>query len=172
MDKTIEFAHRYGFVETPFGRKCSVLGINDKNQRIVSFAERAAINAPIQGGAADIVKLAMQQVDYALNEKKTDAPKQETRKDYSKNKEFKAKAISPEINLLGCTVDEACLTLDKYLDECYLAGLGEVRIVHGKGTGALRQGVQAFLKTNPHVKSYRIGSIGEGDTGVTIVTLK
>ncbi|MBO6280959.1 MAG: DNA polymerase I [Alphaproteobacteria bacterium] len=73
MDKTIEFAHRYGFVETPFGRKCSVPGINEKNQRIVSFAERAAINAPIQGGAADIVKLAMQQVDYALNEKKIDA---------------------------------------------------------------------------------------------------
>ena len=73
MDKTIEFAHRYGFVETPFGRKCSLLGINDKNQRIVSFAERAAINAPIQGGAADIVKLAMQQVDYALTDKKLDA---------------------------------------------------------------------------------------------------
>lgn len=73
MDKTIEFAHRYGYVETPFGRKCSVLGINDRNQRLVSFAERAAINAPIQGGAADIVKLAMQQVDYALKEKNLDA---------------------------------------------------------------------------------------------------
>ena len=73
MDKTIEFAHRYGYVKTPFGRKCSVLGINDKNHRLVSFAERAAINAPIQGGAADIVKLAMQQVDYALKEKNLDA---------------------------------------------------------------------------------------------------
>ncbi|MBQ8671162.1 MAG: DNA polymerase I [Alphaproteobacteria bacterium] len=73
MEQTAEFAHRYGYVETPLGRKCAVGGINDKNQRIVSFAERAAINAPIQGGAADIVKLAMQQVDYALREQKLDA---------------------------------------------------------------------------------------------------
>ena len=73
MDKTIEFAHQNGYVETPFGRKCSVLGINDKNHRISSFAERAAINAPIQGGAADIVKLAMQQVNEALKIKNLDA---------------------------------------------------------------------------------------------------
>ena len=73
MDKTIEFAHQNGYVETPFGRKCSVLGINDKNHRISSFAERAAINAPIQGGAADIVKLAMQQVNEALKIKNFDA---------------------------------------------------------------------------------------------------
>jgi len=73
MEKTKEFAHRYGYVETPFGRKCSVSGINDKNQRLIAFAERAAINAPIQGGAADIVKLAMQQVDAALREQNLDA---------------------------------------------------------------------------------------------------
>lgn len=73
MDKTIAFAHRYGYVETPFGRKCSVLGINDNNHRIASFAERAAINAPIQGGAADIVKLAMQRIHTALKERKLDA---------------------------------------------------------------------------------------------------
>ena len=69
MAKTIDFAHANGFVLTPFGRKCSVLGINDKNKRIVSFAERAAINAPIQGGAADIIKIAMKRIDYALKEK-------------------------------------------------------------------------------------------------------
>jgi DNA polymerase-1 len=73
MDKTIEFAHRYGYVETPFGRKCSVLGINDQNHRTSSFAERAAINAPIQGGAADIVKIAMQRINYAFKERKLDA---------------------------------------------------------------------------------------------------
>ena len=73
MDKTIEFAHRHGYVETPFGRKCSVLGINDQNHRISSFAERAAINAPIQGGAADIVKLAMQRIAAALKERALDA---------------------------------------------------------------------------------------------------
>ncbi|MBO5442725.1 MAG: DNA polymerase I [Alphaproteobacteria bacterium] len=69
MDKTIEFARRNGYVLTPFGRKCSVLGINDKNKRIASNAERAAINAPIQGGAADIIKLAMNKVLRLLQEK-------------------------------------------------------------------------------------------------------
>ncbi|MBR3676630.1 MAG: DNA polymerase I [Alphaproteobacteria bacterium] len=73
MDKTMVFAHQHGYVETPFGRKCALAGINDQNQRIVSFAERAAINAPIQGGAADIVKLAMQRIDAALQEQKLDA---------------------------------------------------------------------------------------------------
>ena len=68
MEKTIAFAHKNGYVLTPYGRKCSVMGINDKNKRIVSFAERAAINAPIQGGAADIIKLAMQKVFYLLQE--------------------------------------------------------------------------------------------------------
>lgn len=62
MEKTILFARKYGYVVTPFGRKCSVLGINDKNGRIVSFAERAAINAPLQGGSADIMKKAMNQM--------------------------------------------------------------------------------------------------------------
>lgn len=73
MEETTTFAHRYGYVETPFGRKCALLGINDQNQRIASFAERAAINAPIQGGAADIVKLAMQRIDTALQQQNLDA---------------------------------------------------------------------------------------------------
>ena len=69
MDKTIAFAHANGYVETPFGRKCSVLGINDSNKRVVANAERAAINAPIQGGAADIIKLAMNKIEKVLAEK-------------------------------------------------------------------------------------------------------
>ena len=67
MDKTIAFAHKYGYVVTPFGRKCSVSGINDKNKRIVAFAERAAMNAPLQGGAADIMKRAMNNLFNILN---------------------------------------------------------------------------------------------------------
>ncbi len=69
MAKTIDFAHANGYVLTPFGRKCSVIGINDKNKRIVSFAERAAINAPIQGGAADIIKTAMKNIYFELKER-------------------------------------------------------------------------------------------------------
>ncbi|MBO5965768.1 MAG: iron-sulfur cluster assembly scaffold protein, partial [Methanobrevibacter sp.] len=66
----------------------------------------------------------------------------------------------------GMTVDEATSVLEKYLDDAYLSSLHEVRIVHGKGTGLLRKGVQSYLKTNPHVKSFRLGMYGEGDSGV------
>ena len=97
---------------------------------------------------------------------------QTSKKDYSSRKEFKAKAISSEINVIGQNVDEACFSIDKYLDNCILSGLPNIRIVHGKGTGALRTGIHKFLKTHPHVKSFRIGTFGEGEMGVTIVELK
>ncbi len=84
----------------------------------------------------------------------------------------KSYAISPEINLLGKTVDEALAELDKYLDDAYLAHLPSVRIVHGKGTGALRSAVQNYLRKNKTVKSYRQGEFGEGDSGVTIAEFK
>lgn len=84
----------------------------------------------------------------------------------------KSFSISPEINLLGKTVDEAISTLDKYLDDAYLAHLKSVRIVHGKGTGALRQAVHQHLKRVKYVKSYRLGEYGEGDAGVTIAEFK
>ena len=84
----------------------------------------------------------------------------------------KSLSVSPEINLLGKTVDEACAELDKYLDDAALAHLEQVRIVHGKGTGALRNGVHKYLKKNRHVTSFRLGEFGEGDAGVTIAKLK
>lgn len=90
----------------------------------------------------------------------------------SSRKEFTVKSISPEINVIGQNVDEACFTIDKYLDNCYLSGLLNIRIVHGKGTGALREGIHKFLKSHPHVKSFRVGTFGEGEMGVTIVELK
>ena len=83
----------------------------------------------------------------------------------------KAKNIKPEINLLGMTVDEAIMELDKYLDDACLSHLNQVRIVHGKGTGALRKGVHEYLKRQKYVKSFRLGEFGEGDAGVTIVEL-
>lgn len=84
----------------------------------------------------------------------------------------KSASAATEINLLGMTVDEACSELEKYLDDAAMAHLENVRIVHGKGTGALRKGVQEYLKKNKHVKSFRLGEYGEGDAGVTIATLK
>lgn len=84
----------------------------------------------------------------------------------------KAATISPEINLLGKTVDEALAALDKYLDDAYLSHLSSVRVVHGKGTGALRSAVHSHLKRLKYVKEFRLGEYGEGDAGVTIVTFK
>lgn len=90
----------------------------------------------------------------------------------SKIKMSKTFSISPEINLLGKTVDEALAVLDKYLDDAYLAHLSSVRVVHGKGTGALRSAVHNHLKRLKIIKDYRLGEYGEGDAGVTIVTFK
>ena len=85
---------------------------------------------------------------------------------------FKAKNISPEINVIGMTVDEAIPIIDKYLDDASMSGLASIRIVHGKGTGKLRSGIHQFLKTNKHAKSFRLGTFGEGEMGVTVVELK
>ncbi|MCI9439924.1 MAG: endonuclease MutS2 [Ruminococcus sp.] len=84
----------------------------------------------------------------------------------------KSLSVSPEINLLGKTVDEAVMELDKYLDDAILSHLSTVRVVHGKGTGALRKGIHEFLRRQKHVKSYHLAEYGEGDAGVTIVEFK
>ena len=84
----------------------------------------------------------------------------------------KTASISPEINLIGMTSDEAIMTLDKYLDDAFLSHISPVRIVHGKGSGVLRNAVHNYLKRQKHVKSFRLGSFGEGDYGVTIVEFK
>ena len=84
----------------------------------------------------------------------------------------KSASVSTEINLLGHTVDEAIAELDKYLDDAYIAHLKSVRIVHGKGTGALRKGIHDYLRRQKHVSSFRLGEFGEGDAGVTIVDFK
>lgn len=84
----------------------------------------------------------------------------------------KSLSVSTEINLLGKTVDEALPALDKYLDDAYLAHMPSVRVVHGKGTGALRNAVHSHLKRLKYVKEFRLGEYGEGDAGVTIVTFK
>ncbi len=89
-----------------------------------------------------------------------------------KIKMSKSFSIHPEINLIGRTVDEALSELDKYLDDAYLAHLPQVTIIHGRGTGALKNAVHAHLKKTKYVKSYRVGGFGEGDHGVTIVEFK
>lgn len=85
---------------------------------------------------------------------------------------LKSRDVSSEINVIGQNVEEAIFVIDKYLDDCAMAGLPSARIVHGKGTGKLREGIHIFLKKHPHVKSFRLGTFGEGEMGVTIVEIK
>ena len=98
--------------------------------------------------------------------------RQRQRTSAGKMKMNKSMNISTELNLVGKTVYEAIAELDKYLDDAYLSHISPVRIVHGKGTGALRAGVHNYLKRQKHVKYYRLGEFGEGDAGVTIGEFK
>lgn len=107
-----------------------------------------------------------------IDEKPNYLQKTTKRTGKGKIKMNKSLTVATEINLLGKTVDEAVAELDKYLDDASLAHLSSVRIVHGKGTGALRQGIHKYLKRQKHVKSFRLGAFGEGDAGVTIAELR
>lgn len=99
--------------------------------------------------------------------------KNKTEYDYhQRSEQLKSKYVNSEINVIGLTVDEAIPLVDKYLDDCFMAKISPVRIVHGKGTGALRNGIHNYLKTNKCVDSFRLGTFGEGEMGVTVVNLK
>lgn len=110
--------------------------------------------------------------DLVLIEDATPGSKKYTKTGAGKLKMSKSASVSTEINLIGKTVDEAIALLDKYLDDAYLAHLPSVRIVHGKGTGALRSAVQSHLKRQSYIKSFHLGEFGEGDAGVTIAEFK
>lgn len=110
--------------------------------------------------------------DLVLIEDAAPGNKKYAKTDAGKLKMSKSASVSTEINLIGKTVDEAIALLDKYLDDAYLAHLPSVRIVHGKGTGALRSAVQSHLKRQSYIKSFHLGEFGEGDAGVTIAEFK
>ena len=139
---------------------------------IVTLDQKATVlSAPDSKGEvmvqAGVMKLNIKLKDIRLiEEKKAAAPTS------GKVGLGAGKQVGLELDVRGMLVDEANIMVDRYLDDAYNAGLSEVNIIHGKGTGALRAGVQAFLKRHPLVKGYRMGSYGEGDAGVTVVTLK
>ena len=106
------------------------------------------------------------------NNNKNNSSKNNFNTNYKNKSNFTPRDVSTEINVIGYNVEEAIFVIDKFLDTASMSRLETVRIVHGKGTGILGKGIQKFLKTNPHVKSYRYGTFGEGEMGVTVVELK
>ena len=140
------------------GLKGTVSSLPDKNGKLF-----------VQCG---IIRSQVALTDLILIEEETINVGKMQRSSSGKLKMSKSYSVSTEINLLGKTVDEALSELDKYLDDAYLAHLPSVRIVHGKGTGALRSAVQNYLKKNRVIKSFRLGELGEGDAGVTIAEFK
>ena len=140
------------------GLKGTVSSLPDKNGRLF-----------VQCG---IIRSQVSLDDLALIEEKTINTGKPQRSSSGGLGMSKTYSVSTEINLLGKTVDEALSELDKYLDDAYLAHLPSVRIVHGKGTGALRKAVHNYLHRNRIIKSYRLGEFGEGDAGVTIAEFK
>ena len=150
------------------GESVKVLSLNLKGT-VVSLPD-AKGNLTVQMG---ILRSNVHISDLEIMEEPTILTERQHRQTSTgKMKMGKALTVSPEINLLGKTVDEAVAELDKYLDDAYLSHVNPVRIVHGKGTGALRAGIHNYLKRQKHVKSYRLGAFGEGDAGVTIVEFK
>ena len=101
-----------------------------------------------------------------------DAPKEKKKSSVSVQTGAATRTVSLSCDVRGLALDEALEEVERYLDEAVMAGLHEVTIVHGKGTGILREGIQKHLKTYPHVKSFRRGKYGEGEEGVTVVELK
>ena len=123
-------------------------------------------NVQVQAG---VVKLFVPISDLRIPEKPEAAPKVVTR---PREIMTEIRTVSYELDLRGNMVDDAILKIDAFIDQCLMTGRTEFNIIHGKGTGALRAGVQNYLRTHPKVKSFRIGNYGEGDAGVTVVTLK
>ena len=135
--------------------------------------QRGIILSPIKGHKVQVqVGNNKITVDISHLDLDTSIPQNPEKKVTTATSHLKQKNISNEIHVIGLTVEEAIPLIDKFLDDGYLSSLDTLRIVHGKGTGKLRQGIHSYLKMHPQVKDFRLGTFGEGEMGVTIVTLK
>ncbi len=141
---------------------------------IVNLNKKATVIAPPDKDGEVLVQAGIMKINVHISTLElVDEQKSEMRRSgMSEIGASKAKNISTEIDLRGYNLDEALDKVDKYLDDAIIAGLREVSIIHGKGTGVLRSGIQKYLKSNPRLKSFRLGRYGEGESGVTIVELK
>ena len=146
--------------------------------RIVHLGTEATVLAPPDAKGEVQLQAGVMKLKAHISQlqmPKTDAGAAQTAKKKGgvrTNVDIAARAVRQELDIRGMAVDEALPEVDKFLDDAMLSGLGEVSVIHGKGTGVLRAGVHEALRRNPRVKSYRLGVFGEGESGVTIVTLK
>ncbi len=152
--------------QTPLSNGDAVL-VRNLNQKghIISDVDNSQ-NVMVQVG---VLKMKVKKSDL-VKIKSDEEEKQRT--NTSRMIKLKTSSINPVIDLRGLNLDEALLELDKYLDDAFMSNLNEVQVIHGKGTGVLREGITQFLKKHKHVKDYRLGTFNEGGDGVTIVTFK
>lgn len=150
----------------PFNMVGTVLTLPNKNREVM--VQFGSTKTNVQISNLELVKKS----DTPSNNKSKNSSIRSSLSSSSGNSRLKSKNVSPEINVIGQNVEDAIFIVDKYLDDCYLSNLPTARIVHGKGTGKLRNGIHSFLKNHPHVKSFRLGTFGEGEMGVTIVEFK
>ena len=152
--------------ETPLSNGDAVL-VRSLNQKghIISEVDGSQ-NIMVQIG---LIKTKVKKSDL-VKIKSEDEKNQKT--NTSRMVKLKTSSINPTIDLRGLNLDEALLELDKYLDDAFMSNLNEIQVIHGKGTGVLREGVTQFLKKHKHVKESRLGNFNEGGDGVTVVTFK
>ena len=150
----------------PFNMTGTILTMPNRNNEVM--VQFGSTKTKVKVSNLELIKNSDSQGNF--NNKTTNNMR--SGKSYSTSSNLKAKSVSTEINVIGENVEDALFIVDKYLDDCYLANLPTARIVHGKGTGKLRNGIHDFLKKHPHVKSFRLGTFGEGEMGVTIVEFK
>jgi DNA mismatch repair protein MutS2 len=141
---------------------------------ITTFAQKGIVISEKDSKGEVTVQVGVMKMNIPLNKlmKEVKGKKEVKKTGMTKIVQQKASNISTSIDLRGQTLDEALYNLDKYLDDAFLAGLESVMIIHGKGTGVLREGIQSALKKHHHVKSIRMGDFSEGGSGVTVAELK
>ncbi len=148
--------------------------IRGQTVRVVSLNNTATVLKPQDAKGQVQVQAGLIKIFVPLSDLRLIEQKQQPQRTVTRPREIMTdiKTMKYELDLRGFLVDDAILEIDAFIDDCVRTGRTEFNIIHGKGTGALRAGVQNYLKTHPRVKSFRIGAYGEGDAGVTIVTLK
>jgi DNA mismatch repair protein MutS2 len=140
--------------------------------RLITFGQEATVLKPADGRGEVLVQAGIIKMSVPLNDLRPVELKEKPKKTSAKVTLSEDRGSVMRLDLRGKMVEEACMEIDRFIDNACITGISEFSIVHGKGTGALRAGVQAYLKRNPRVKTYRLGAYGEGDAGVTIVSLK